>query len=325
MPAENADRKAHEGSGGDFMTARNPLKKVGTLLLTLVFFHAAVVAAKSGENLTQLLTRIVPAGWELAMSVQRFAPKNLWKQIDGRAEFFLSYDMVQMTFGVFADPSNPESFIDVSIYNMENPTNAFGVFSAERHKDIIPVPMGREGYRAGGSLYIWKGAYYVRMIASGANPQLKKISRELAEKLTASLHDSGEPVWGLDILPEINRVPGSEQYFRRDAMGLDFMQNTYTARYRKKGVLISVFLSRRDTPAAAGEILNRYAAYARQFGEGHKEITRNGVTITLCNMDGSHDALFQKGDVVAGVTSVENRELALDSAFELWRNLMILY
>ncbi len=295
------------------------------MLLTLVFFHAAVAAAKSDETLSQLLTRIVPAGWELALPVKRFAPKNLWKQIDGRAEFFLSYGTVQMTFAVFADPSNPESFIDVSIYDMENPTNAFGVFSAERHKDIIPVPMGREGYRAGGSLYIWKGAYYVRMIASDDNPQLQKISRELAEQLTASLHDSGEPVWGLDVLPEINRVPGSEQYFRRDAMGLDFMQNTYTARYRKNGVLISVFLSRRDTPAAAGDILNQYAAYARRFGEGIEEIKRNGVTITLCDMDGSYDALFHKGDVVAGVTSVENRELAVDSAFELWRHLTIPY
>ena len=307
------------------MIARNLLKKAGILLLTLVFFHAAVAAAKTGENLTQLLTRIVPAGWELALPVQRFAPKNLWKQIDGRAEFFLSYGMVQMTFAVFADPSNPESFIDVSIYDMETPTNAFGVFSAERHKDIIPVRMGREGYRAGGSLYIWKGQYYVRMIASDDNPKLQKISRELAEKMTASLHDSGESVWGLDGLPEINRVSGSEQYFRRDAMGLDFMQNTYTARYLKNGVSISVFLSRRDSPAAAGDLRNRYAAYAKQFGEGFVEIKRNGMTITLCDMDGSYDALFHKGDVVAGVTSVENRELASDSAFELWRNLTIPY
>ncbi len=323
MSAENADREAHEGSGEDPMIVRNLLKKVGIFLLTLVFFHAAVAAAKIAENLSQLLTRIVPAGWELALPVQRFAPKNLWKQIDGRAEFFLSYDMVQMTFAVFADPSNPESFIDVSIYNMDNPTNAFGVFSAERHKDIIPVPMGREGYRAGGSLYIWKGQYYVRMIASDDNPQLQKISRELAEKLTASLHDSGEPVWGLDVLPEIDRVPGSEQYFRRDAMGLDFMQNTYTAQYRKNKVLITVFISRKATPAAAYDILNRYAVYARQFGEGFKEITRNGVTITICDMDGSYDALFHKGKVVAGVTAVEDREHAVDSAFELWRNLTI--
>lgn len=299
------------------------MKKVGILLLTLVYIHAAVAAAKTAENLSQLLIRIIPAGWELALPVQRFAPKNLWKQIDGRAEFFLSYDMVQMTFAVFADPSNPESFIDVSIYDMGNPTNAFGVFSAERHKDIIPVRMGREGYRAGGSLYIWKGQYYVRMIASDDHPELQKISRELADKLAASLHDSGESVWGLDGLPEIDRVPGSEQYFRKDAMGLGFMQNTYTARYRKNGVSTSVFLSRKNSPAAAGDILNRYADYARQFGEGIEEITRNGVAITLCDMDGSYDAIFHKGDVVAGVTSVENRELALDSAFELWRNLTI--
>ena len=56
-----------------------------------------------------------------------------------------------------------------------------------------------------------------------------------------------------------------------------------------------------------------------------KDCIMASVHITLCNMDGSHDAIFHKGDVVAGVTSVENRELAVDSAFELWRHLTIPY
>ena len=82
--------------------------------------------------------------------------------------------------------------------------------------------------------------------------------------MTGSLYDSGASVWGLDALPKTGRVPGSEQYFRKDAMGLDFMENTYMARYRKNGGQVTVFLSRKDHPAAAEDLLRRYAAYAKQ-------------------------------------------------------------
>ena len=307
------------------MTAKNLLKKIRVLLLSLCVINIAVSAAiaKNEESLTSLLTGIIPLGWELAQPIKQFSPKNLWEQINGRAEFYLAYDMVQMTYVVFEDASNPEIFIDMSIYNMGRVTHAFGVFSAERHQDTTPVRMGREGYKAGGSLYIWKGPYYIRMIASDSNPKLQKINQDLAEKITDSLQDSGETLWGLGSLPETDRVPGSERYFLRDAMGLDFMNDTYTARYRKNDDLITLFLSKKESPATAVSVLKRYAGYANRFGEGFKEVTRNGVTITLCDMDGSYDALFLKGDVVAGVTAVAKPEVAAASAFELWRYLEI--
>ena len=320
------------------MIPRGSFPKALIFLVTIAFFLGSVdsiygersaqpktipgaASDQTDENLPRQLAHIVPPGWELMGAVRRFAPENLWKQIDGRAEFFLSYDMVQMTFAVYSHKSNPETFIDVAVYDMGNPTRAFGVFSAERQKDVYPVDLGREGYGSGANLFIWKGPYYVRMIASGDNPPLQKINLKLAEKLSGLLDDSGESVWGLETLPKADRVLGSEQYFRKDAMGLDFMQNTYTARYRKNGVLITVFLLHADGPAAAGEILNRYAAYARQFGEGLREVKQGDVAVTLCDMGGSYDALFQKDDMVAGVTSVEDRKLAVDSAVEIWRYL----
>jgi len=275
----------------------------------------------SGGKMPRLLEEITPPGWTLAETVQRYTPENLYRQIDGRAEFFLSYDLVQMIFAAYADPSHPETFIDVSIYDMGNPANAFGVFSAERQKPSASLDLGRGGYRAGSSLFIWKGSYYIRMISSGDNALLQKINLDMAAELTESLDDSGEPVWGLDALPKTDRIVGSEQYFRKDAMGLDFMEGTYMARYRKRGLLITAFLARAKHPADPGDIMRRYTAYATQFGEGSSRITRNGVVIILCDMGGSYDALFQKNGMVAGVSAVEDRGLALDSAYEIWRDL----
>ena len=144
---------------------------------------------------------------------------------------------------------------------------------------------------------------------------------ELAKELTESLHDSGEPLWGLGALPTIDRMPGSERFFRQDAMGLDFMTNIYMAQYRKSGAIVTIFLSKRDRASSAREVLRRYVAYVVQFGEGIEEITRDGIIISLCDMGGTYDAIIQKHDVVAGVISVKDRVLAVDSAFDLWQHL----
>ncbi len=274
-----------------------------------------------GGNLLQDVARIAPPGWNLSEPARRFVPKNIWELINGRAEFFLAYGMVEMVFAQYRQSSAPGSTIDVSIYAMGTPANAFGVFAGERQEDISPVELGRQGYRLGPHLFIWKGAYYVRMIASDDRPGLLRTNLQIAKKLMPLLHDPGEPLWGLQTLPGEDRVPGSEQYFLRDALGLDFLTDTYTAQYRKKDVLVTAFLLRRENPASAREILRRYAAYAKQFGEDTREVTRQGVVILLCDMDGSYDALFQKEDMVGGVTSIEDPGLALDFAYDLWQRL----
>ena len=305
------------------MVSRSPFQIVLIFLLTVMFYQIAGdpgsgFCGEPGGHLPGILAQIEPPGWNMRKAVKRFTSENLWDHINGRAEFFLSYDMVRMTFAGYTDSANPKAFINVSIYDMGNPSNAFGVFSAERQEDIDPVDLGREGYRFGANLFIWKGRYYVRMITSNDNPGLQKINQELAEKLVDSLDDSGESLWGLETLPKVDLVPGSERYFRRDAMGLDFMENTYMAQYRKKDVLVSVFLLQKDEHSEAGEILARYAAYAGKFGKGAWKVKRHVVDITLCDMDGSYDVLFQKGGIVAGLTSIDDRKFAVDLAFELW-------
>ncbi|MFC1580422.1 DUF6599 family protein [Thermodesulfobacteriota bacterium] len=320
------------------MIQRGILKKPRFFLLLVVFlafgpvsgFHAvpgvhagtsAVGTSGNIEALVQGLARIAPAGWNLSKPVKTFNPKNLWEHINGRAEFFLAYGMVQMIYAKYTDSSRAGGYIDVSIYSMGTPTSAFGVFAGERQEDISVVNFGRRGYRFGAHLFIWKGPYYVRMIASEDSPRFRKMNLQMAKGLTPLLHDSGEPVWGLQALPKDDRVPGSEQFFKQDALGLEFMTDTYMARYRKKDILVTVFLSRKEHPAAAEDILRRYAVYAKQFGEGVREVKRHGVAILLCDMDGSFDALIQKGGLVGGVTSTEDPEDAAAFAYDLWQRL----
>jgi hypothetical protein len=161
------------------MILKNAVLKTPLLFLVVICFyitcsHAGAASRLSPDNADQnlagILSEITPAGWRMMAAAERFNPQNLWQRINGYAEFFLSYDMVQMIFAAYADPSNDEIFIEASIYDMGNPANAFGVFGAERQNDFPPIDLGREAYRSEASLFIWKGQYYVRMIASRDDP-----------------------------------------------------------------------------------------------------------------------------------------------------------
>jgi hypothetical protein len=125
----------------------------------------------------------------------------------------------------------------------------------------------------------------------------------------------------LSALPEENRVRGSERYFLVDAMGLDFMRNTYLARYNEAGADVSAFLSQRDTPEAAQAVVAQYIQHADRYGKDVNDLTVEGVDLTVCDMDGSYDVVFQKERLVAGVSSVEDEETALRFAVDLWRRL----
>jgi hypothetical protein len=125
----------------------------------------------------------------------------------------------------------------------------------------------------------------------------------------------------LSALPEDSRVRGSERYFLVDALGLDFMRNTYIAEYQREETFVSVFLARQDSPEAARDIVSRYVEYATQYGDGVKEVSVEGVDLTTCDMGGSYDVVFQKGRLVAGVSAVGDQDVAIEASVELHQKL----
>ena len=71
----------------------------------------------------------------------------------------------------------------------------------------------------------------------------------LARNVIGFLPDSGAQIWGLAALPPADRIPGSVQFFKVDAMGMEFMRDTYTAEYRKDNTVVTAFLSQHDSVA----------------------------------------------------------------------------
>ena len=88
--------------------------------------------AASPQKTAMMVESLTPTGWELYDKVLQFIPENLYQHINGRAEYYLAYDVVGLTFANFEKSTDKNVFIHLSIYDMGTPTNAFGVFAGER-------------------------------------------------------------------------------------------------------------------------------------------------------------------------------------------------
>ena len=299
------------------------------LVLILIILLAGILSGTadilaspvSDQKLYGNIAGLTPPGWKIYEGIKQFTSETLYRQINGRAEFFISYDMVRMTFATFINSTDSTQFIDLSIYDMGTATNAFGVFSTERSEGESALDYGRDGYHSDANVFVWKGRYYIKVIASNITEQLRRTGMDLAKRMTGFLEDSGEQVWGLTALPGKNRLRGSVKYFKIDAMGLDFMRETYTAGYRKGDAVVTLFLSRRESPESVNDALARYEEYGKRYGKGVERMKVDTVELILCHMGRDYDVLFGKGPLMGGAISVRNRDLAVRTAIEFFRQL----
>jgi hypothetical protein len=269
------------------------------------------------SSLPGLLDGLAPAGWRPLGDATQFTDATLYEKIDGRAEQYLDYKFVCLTCISLVNEQDKSQFIDIYVFDMGQPAQAFGVFSVERPDALPAVTLGREGYREEASHFFWKGPYYVQVLASNKGTKLAQVGLSVARTLEKRLKDDGEPIWGLTALPEKDRIPGTVQYFVKDAMSLDFMKETYIAQYRKGDVKVMSFVSKQPSPDASAKTLTSYEAYMRKYGKviGKQEI--DTYTLLTGDMGGTFDAVFRKGKLIGGVTMVESQSIAEKAALDL--------
>ncbi|MBC8420352.1 MAG: sulfatase-like hydrolase/transferase, partial [Desulfobacterales bacterium] len=95
------------------------------------------------------------------------------------------------------------------------------------------------------------------------------------------------------------------------------MRNTYTAAYRKGNTLVTAFLSQQAAAESARVTVVQYARYAKKYGKGIDRLKAGEVELISCDMGGSYDVVFHKGHLMGGVSSVEDRDLAIRVAIEM--------
>ena len=240
--------KFEKGWGAQFM---------GILILFLMFLPTLMVRSeeKSQVSFESLLPEI--QGVRITESPQIYYPETLFEYINGAAEIYLAYDFKQLMVAQFKKIDAPDS-LTVEIYDMGNPKNSFGIYSAERYPDNQFLPLGTQGYIEEGALNFLVGDYYVKLLCfdceERTDEMLVAFSKDIANRVG---YKGGFPVL-LDTFPQEGMLPNTQKFILRNVMGYRFLHDGYLATYETKDLSFDCFLIEGSSPEEAQNMLEQY-------------------------------------------------------------------
>lgn len=264
-------------------------------------------------SLENSILDLMPLGWRLYDKIEIYSPQDMYEKINGSAEMYLAYDVSSMNFvSLETEKDEGGKYIDIFIFDMNSSLNAFGVYSIGRPSDVKKAGIGQGSYIQDSGCYFWKGQYYIKIDVSEDSPNMESTVLTMAQKLSELIPDRGEQPWGQKIFPENGRIKYSLKYFHTDLMGLDFISNTFIAKYDFSDMEVMVFVSRTESQDEAQKSLTMYREYVREFGKGFTQKEREDRKILLAELSQGYDAItYQKGYLI-GVLSVPTAEKAVD-------------
>jgi hypothetical protein len=218
-------------------------------------------AAPGANELTVLLPAdgAVP-GWVSDGEPRFFTADNLWEFINGAADGYLMYGFEEVVTADFSQESSGQAAV-IDIYQMMDPTHAFGIYCQERNPDYEFLEIGSEGYLGGTSLNFWKGPYYVKLTVFEESEEIQGELKKLAEHVAGKIgHPAGEPPQ-VAAFPTENQKPRSIQFLPRDVLGQSYLSNAFEAQYQVGEQEYKIVAITASDAAAATEGYTKYKEF----------------------------------------------------------------
>jgi hypothetical protein len=126
-------------------------------------------------------------GWRAPRTVERFSADDLYVKIDGRADAYMKFGVVGLSFGRYYHEGDAERTVDVYWYDMGTPANALGMYRSEQAPNATPVSLGQAGYQVGGAVFFCQGSSYVQVMPSGLGDADARAALSIAEHLAKQI------------------------------------------------------------------------------------------------------------------------------------------
>jgi hypothetical protein len=252
--------------------------------------------------------------------METFGPDDLYKKIDGRAELYLTAGVVGMRCQRLAERAQADSWMEVFVYDMGAPDNAFTVFSKQRRPGV--QELSELAYQTANSLHFAHGKYYVEIVAGAPSESIRQAMGDWRERFTAYVQGgSGTIAQDIALFPTGHLRPGSISRSGEDDFGIEGFEGVLLAVYTVGGVDVTAFLSRRESAAEAAKLAEAYADTYRPFGG---QVAPTGAEIpggSLITVLDTTKIVFARGRFVAGVHESPSRPAAEKVAALLDRKL----
>jgi hypothetical protein len=258
------------------------------------------------------------ADWQAPREVSRYTPENLYVKINGRADLYLQFQVVSLTFGSYQHNADAERTIDVYWYDMGEPPNALGIYQTEAPPEAHTVPLGRAGYQAGGAVFFHKGPSYVQVLPTSFTEDDGLAALEIARQIDGRITDTAGEDWADQVLPQANRAAESLAYIPQDAFSLSFLDDVYTAEYEIDGQRLTLFVHRAADEPTAAAVLDQYRGFFEDYGKVIWEEEDATRRLIAGDVTGIIDVVFVKGRYVGGVTGADQLEPARGTTVEFY-------
>lgn len=176
-----------------------------------IALYALIPIGLCGDTSSLLpLPESIP-NWTYEFEPEMYAADNLHEYINGEAELYKRYDVIDMATASYINPTDPSLTFTIDIYNMGTALNAFGIYSYYRHPDMNFADIGEQAIISDVSVRFWKGQYFVSVVGGRMDSQIQKVILNAAEKVASEIHALDYPQ-ELMLLDSLYQRPNTLKY-----------------------------------------------------------------------------------------------------------------
>lgn len=209
----------------------------------------------------------------------------------------------------------------MTVHEMDSSTNAFAVFSRQRRSDGMALDLAEYSYKTQNAVFFTHGEYYVEIVGSASEEKLFPFMYEFVRRFTKNIAVKTKEKKEFDLFPKEGLVPKSISLIPSNAFGYEKLNNIYIAAYKKEGKQATLFLSDRNTPENAEELLKGYTSFLEMFGGKALPPEIEVENAILVEIFGTYDLFFTFGKYFAGVHESGDITSAKEMATTLFKHI----
>ena len=281
----------------------------------------AAIPESSQEFLAMLPEVNAVSGWTMDDEPRVFYPENLWEYINGAADGYLIYGFQEVVTADYSQESTGQQAV-IEIYRMQDPLNAFGIYTQERNPEYNFSKIGVEGYLGGTQVNFWAGSYYVKITVYEESDDLIKEMLKLAANIAGKIEDhASEPVQA-GYFPQKNQLPHTVKYIPGDILGQRYLTNGFEARYRINDTDYKMVMVIADDSDAAKEELTQYRQFITTSGKVLKDLNAPGEG-GFAGEDSFYGRMLavRSGNYILVILGVPSESIGMEAITELVGNI----
>jgi len=263
----------------------------------------------------------LPPGQSPLSPPETFDAATLSDKIDGKAELYLAAGFVRLYSQRFKAETAGEVWMEVFVYDMQTPQNAFSVFSAQRRDDAQTLDVAPYAYQTPNALFFVHGPFYVEVVASDISETIMQPMLAFAETFIANHPIQAQTIGEKELFPEEGLIQTSISLVSADAFGYERFDQIFTATYKLQDSELMAYYSRRKTPREAEELASSYRDFLIAFGGKTAESDLAIKTAKMIYILDTYEIVFSHGPYLAGVREAADQQAAQELAVQLFNRI----